>query len=80
MDIDQWILLYIVFVCVFFILLLIEHYARSNLIGEADYVSLVFIISFTVLLGGVYYFIFTKADEMFWRFYSEKKKEKSRYY
>jgi hypothetical protein len=47
LDLDQAVFLYIVFVCVFFLLLLIDHYASSIIIGEEDYLSLIFVILFT---------------------------------
>lgn len=70
--------LYIVFVCVFFLLLLIDHYATSIMIGEEDYLALIFVILFTLILGVVYYFIFSKLDRVLEKRY--KKDEESRYY
>jgi hypothetical protein len=70
--------LYIVFVCFFFLLLLIDHYAKSVIIGEEDYLSLIFVLLFTIMLGVVYYFIFSRMDRVLEKKY--KKQDESRYY
>ena len=70
--------LYIVFVSFFFLLILIDHYAKSIIIGEEDYLSLIFALLFTAMLGIVYYFIFSRLDRVLEKRYA--KKEESRYY
>jgi len=46
--------------------------------GEADYTAMMFGITFTSMLGFMYYFLFTHTESLFQRVY-KKKENISRY-
>jgi hypothetical protein len=57
-----------------FLLFSVDHYARSVKMGEADYLALIFGITFTSMLGFMYYFLFTHLESLFGRIYKEEEK------
>jgi len=78
LNVALFISLITVFIQMIFLLFSVDYYARSVGMGEADYTAMMFGITFTSMLGFMYYFLFTHTESLFQRVY-KKKENISRY-